>query len=310
MIHSHSNRSFKAYASHFFDDDGSYVRYAKVSGRAHSENYVKKLRAITKNYLVPAFGEMTLEGITSNDIKAALSKFKENGLSNKSVNHIFSVLRIILNDSLNNGMMYLSPLRGVRPFAEERKPRKPFELDEAVRILHEDFKSEKIRIFILTAALIGMRAGEIMAIRRETLHPTYIEVKDQIQNRTLCQTKTRQTRIVPIIPELYELLNTLAERDFTFDGIRRGEPNDELRKILIQLMPEKRKSAGYCLHSFRHFCNTRMLSENISPVKVTAVLGHSTSTLSDIQKTYTNFTEADFKEVYEFQKKYFHLLND
>ena len=149
-----------------------------------------------------------------------------------------------------------------------------------------------------------------MSIRRETLHPTYIEVKDQIQNHTLCPTKTKQARIVPIIPELYELLNTLAEKDFAFDGIRRGEPSDELRKILIQTMPEKRKANGYCLHSFRHFCSPQMLSENISPVKVAAVLGHSVGTVSDIQKTYTNFTEADFKELYEFQEKYFHLLND
>ena len=154
-----------------------------------------------------------------------------------------------------------------------------------------------------------MRAGELMAIRRETLHPTYIEVKDQIQNHTLCPTKTKQTRIVPIIPELYEMLNALAEKDFAFDGMRRGEPSDELRKILIQIMPEKRKANGYCLHSFRHFCSPQMLSENISPVKVAAVLGHSTGMVSDIQKTYTNFTEADFSEVYDFQKKYFHLLN-
>ena len=157
VIYSQSNLTFKAYAAHFFDDDGSYIRYAKVSGRAHSENYVKKLHSITKNYLIPTFGEMVLEGITSDDIKAALSKFKESGLSNKSVNHVLSVLRIILNDSLNNGMMYLSPLRGVSAFADERKARKAFELDEAVKIFHANFKSEKIRSFVLTAALTGMR---------------------------------------------------------------------------------------------------------------------------------------------------------
>ena len=155
-----------------------------------------------------------------------------------------------------------------------------------------------------------MRAGEIMAIRRETLHPTYIEVKDQIQNHALCPTKTKTARIVPIIPELYTLLNSLAEKEFAFDGISANEPSNELRKILIQIMPEKRKEAGYCLHSFRHFCSPQMLSENISPVKVAAILGHSTGVVSNIQKSYTNFTEADFKEVYEFQKKYFHLLND
>ena len=69
VIYSQSNRTFKSYAAHFFDDDGSYIRYVRISGRAHSENYVKKLRSITKNYLIPTFGEMPLEGITSDDVK-------------------------------------------------------------------------------------------------------------------------------------------------------------------------------------------------------------------------------------------------
>ena len=311
VIFSQTNKSFKTYAGHFFDAESTYIQYAKASGHEYSPSYVKKLQSVTRRYLLPAFGEMSLQSITPDDVKRSFSKLKaENRLSNKTLNDILSVFRIIINDATDNGLIYLSPLRGVRPFARNPKPRKAFEIDDAVRILHADFKSEKIRIFILTAALTGMRAGEIMAIRRETLHPAYIEVKDQIQNKTLCPTKTKTARIVPIIPEVHELLNSLAEKDFAFDGINANEPSNELRKILIRLMLEKREAGGYCLHSFRHFCNTQMLSENISPVKVAAVLGHSTGTVSNIQKTYTNFTETDFKEVYEFQKKYFHLLSD
>lgn len=311
LIYTHSNKSFRAYASHFFDDDGLYLRYAKASGHEYSRSYIRKLQSVTKRYLIPAFGDRPLNGITMNDVKSALFDLKEKRkLSNKTLNDILSIFRIIITDVMNNGLIFLSPINGIKSFARNPRPRNAFELADAVLILHSDFSSEKIRIYLLVAALTGMRVSEILAIRKETLHKTYIEVKDQIQNKTLRPTKTKTTRIVPIIPELYAILHGMIGNDFVFEGIREGVPSNELRKLLKKLMPEKRLAQGYCLHSFRHFCNTQMLSENISPVKVAAVLGHSIGTVSQIQKAYTNFTETDFSEVYEFQKKYFHLLND
>ena len=50
-----------------------------------------------------------------------------------------------------------------------------------------------------------------------------------------------------------------------------------------------------------------LLSQNVSPVKVAAVLGHSTG-VSSVQERYTNFTEADYVEVYEKQSKLFKEL--
>ncbi len=45
----------------------------------------------------------------------------------------------------------------------------------------------------------------------------------------------------------------------------------------------------------------------MAPIKVDAVLDHSTG-VSSVQEIYTNFTEADFTEIYEVQKKLFYEL--
>ena len=63
----------------------------------------------------------------------------------------------------------------------------------------------------------------------------------------------------------------------------------------------------WCYHSLRHFYNTYLLSNNISPIKVAAVLGHLTG-VSSVQERYTKFTEADYKEIYEVQGVLFNEL--
>ncbi len=70
--------------------------------------------------------------------------------------------------------------------------------------------------------------------------------------------------------------------------------------MLVANMTERNEERGYCFHSWRHFYNTYLLSKNISPVKVASVLGHSTG-VSSVLERYTNFTEADYKEIYEVQ---------
>lgn len=79
------------------------------------------------------------------------------------------------------------------------------------------------------------------------------------------------------------------------------------RMALLKNMPDRKKERGYCFHSWRLFFNTYLLSNNVAPIKVDAVLDHSTG-VSSVQEIYTNFTEADFTEIYEVQKKLFYEL--
>ena len=94
---------------------------------------------------------------------------------------------------------------------------------------------------------------------------------------------------------------------YVFYDVGATRASNTLHQILVANMPEPTKKCGYCFHSWRHFYNTYLLSQNISPLKVASVLGHSTGAGS-VQENYTNFTEADYKEIYDVQSKLFNDL--
>lgn len=122
--------------------------------------------------------------------------------------------------------------------------------------------------------------------------------------------KTKQTRKIPICPELFKFLSERIEHSpdgFVFYDVGATKASDSLRKVLNENIPERKKECGYCFHSWRHFYNTYLLSNNINPIKVAAVLGHSTG-VGSVQERYTNFTDADYKEIYDIQSQLFNEL--
>ena len=139
---------------------------------------------------------------------------------------------------------------------------------------------------------------------------TYIDLRDQYLRGQLRPLKTKEARKIPICPELYKLFLERIEQSpdgYVFYNVGATKASDVLHRVLMKNMPERNEERGYCFHSWRHFFNTYLLSNNISPIKVAAVLGHSTG-VSSVQERYTNFTEADYKEIYEVQSVLFNEL--
>ena len=187
-------------------------------------------------------------------------------------------------------------------------PREAFTMDDAKQILFDfHWKNQSHRFFNFVGAITGMRLSELHAIRKDNLKETYIDLQDQFLNGKLRPLKTKEARKVPVCAELHELLSeriSRSENGYAFYDVAETMASDTLREVLQKNMPERKKERGYCFHSWRHFFNTYLLSKNVSPIKVAAVLGHSTG-VSSVQERYTNFTEADYQEIYEQQKKLF-----
>lgn len=86
-----------------------------------------------------------------------------------------------------------------------------------------------------------------------------------------------------ICPELYKLLSErIAQSNdgYVFYDVGATKASDSLRKVMIANIPEKYKENRYCFHSWRHFYNTYLLSNDINPIKVAAVLGHLKSVIN------------------------------
>lgn len=311
-----TNQTFALYATHFFDNDSIWVQDKLSLGTkdhpAISELYLEKLQMTTRKYLVPYFGPKKLSSLKPTDMKEyRLKLIREDKLSYKTINDIFMVFKIIIDTAMSDNILLYSPLRGIKPLMKNPAPREAFTMKDAKTVLFDcKWTNDAYREFNFVAALTGMRLSEIHALRQENVRESYIDLKDQYLNAKLRPLKTKEARKVPICPELYELLKKRLDdspNGYVFYDVAETMASKTLREVLLKYLPEKKKERGYCFHSWRHFTNTYFLSQNVSPVKVASMLGHSTG-VSSVQERYTNFTEADYQEIYENQSKLFKEL--
>ena len=306
--------TFHSFARNFYDFGSVWVKDKLSLGTedkpAISERQIKKYQGFVRHYFLRYIPNKLVSAFTPTDIKEFRTcLLEQSDLSRKTINDIMSCLRIMLTSALNDGIIARNPFLGIHPLVTAPHPRDAFPLETVKRIVGYDWNDEQVRTFMLTAALTGMRLSEINAIRRQNLNPTFIDLRDQFCHGKLRPLKTREARKIPLCEKLFTLLETMIPygMDFVFDELPETRASDALREMLTKTMPEVRKAHGYCFHSLRHFACTFYLSENIAPVKVAAMLGHSTG-VSSMQERYTNFTEENYKEIYTVQEKLFDYL--
>ena len=316
LLYNGQNMAFAQYASGWFDDGSDWLQDRLACGTpehpALSETYITKLRCDLNNYLLPYFGKIKMEDLRPSHIKHFRTwMIQEKNLSHKTINNAVSTLRQITDYALADSVIMFDPMRGIKTLNKVEKKRDSFTIDEAVKIFHAPWKDSKTRLANLTSACTGLRQSEILALGTENIKDDYINLTYQIVHGNFCQLKTKEPRKIPLCKELHDTLIAAIKPgcDYVFDAMECQQPYIHLRYVLRDIgMELERKDRGLCYHSWRHFFNTYLLSKNVSPVKVAAILGHSTGPLS-MQQRYTNFQASDMPEVVTLQKKLFDMLN-
>lgn len=308
------NVRFHQFCSTFFAENSSWVRDRLALGTkdkpAIGERQLIKYRGFVKNYFLQYISNNPLDSFSPSDIKEFRLKLLENSeLSRKSINDVMSCLRVMFTSALNDGLILRDPFRGISPLVTEPKPRDAFSLNHMIAIVNYEWKNPDVRLFIFVAALTGLRLSEINSLRRDNIKEDYIDLQNQYRSGKLMPLKTRHARKIPICRDLHNMLisNIPEGKDFVFDSLPDDKASDDLREMLVKTMPEERIKHGYCFHSLRHFANTFYLDRGILPIKVAAVMGHSTG-VSSMQERYTNFSPENYKEFYEVQKELLNIL--
>jgi len=313
LLYTGINQTFGQYALGWFDNGSAWLQDRMAIGTvdhpALSESTLKRFRSDLKNHILPYFEHKKLQEIKPSDVKHFRTwLMQEQKMSPKSVNNIMSTIKIITDYALADNAILFDPLRGIRPMIVNNKIRDAFSIDEAKRIFSAAWMSQITKAANLTAACTGMRMSEILAIKKENLHETYIDLTNQVYRGKVCPLKTKAARKVPITPQLYRILKPLAQNGYAFGSVDAQRIYIHLRNVMTGLhMDKERVKRNLCFHSWRHFCNTFLLAENVPPVKVAAVLGHSTGAGS-MQERYTNWSPDMFPEVYAAQAKLIKML--
>lgn len=295
QIVTRENVSFGSFAKDFFAWDGQYVRSLTLRGRQIGQRHVANQQAYVDNYLIPAFGPDKLSRIDSDRILELALDLKERGLSASTINHILLTLRTVLQYALRK--KYLQSLPDIDTVVGAKVERGILTPEEVQRFFAQDWDDVRHKAINLVAATTGMRLGEIMGLRWQSVHPGWIEVVASWERGVgLKGTKTGRSRNVAVPMKtqtaLQEVLTASPWResdDFVFAGRSRSAPLDHKTVQIkfagylaaIGIDEETRRRRGLSFHSWRHFFNSLLINGRIPLLKVQALTGHSSNRMSE-----------------------------
>ena len=241
---------------------------------------------LLRKYLMPFFGDCGLADINRQMIQRFVAQMSKN-LAPKSVALAKNCLGKVLSTAVEWGYIQANPATGVRlptdSIQQERIALAPEQLRQLIAELEEPYKS-----MVLIAALIGLRRGELFALRWSAVdfERKMIRIRESVYEGHFSTPKTRSSiRNIAMSEALGNLLEELrpknaAANDLVFVS-KVGTPlrPENILKRIIHPACECLKLPKVGWHTLRHTSAT-LLHER-EPLRVAqAILGHS-----DLQTT-------------------------
>jgi integrase len=202
----------------------------------------------------------------------------------------YRLLRTILNDAVEDGLLVRNPCT-IRGAGVERSPERR---SASVAQVYElaDAIEPRYRLMVLLATFCGLRLGELLALRRETVNLLHrrIEVVEQLQELSSGVLEfgppksAAGVRSVSVPPHvMHDLEAHLAEwvepepSSLVFTGPR----TDVLRRLTFTTAWNRARSAvGLAqlhFHDLRHTGNTLAASTGASTKELMVRMGHSST---------------------------------
>jgi integrase len=285
----------------FADAAAEFMRYAEYD-RALKPSTLRGYRSIVSAYLLPAFGDRSVESITSREIEAWRASLVEGRsgrkIANATRNRILVLTHGIFRRACKVYGLPQNPVAGV-----ERHPQRTsgdievFSPEEVWALVRAAANEQDAAIF-LTAAFTGMRRGELIALRWRDLDfgGHAVRVRSSYAGGALTAPKSGKVRSMPLAPDVATALAGLSQRDL-FNGeddlVFVGEAGSYIdgsalrRRYKTALADAKLRDLRF--HDLRHTFGTRMIAR-ADIRRVQEWMGHA-----DVQTTmrYLHYAPRD-----------------
>ena len=239
-----------------------------------------------RNHVLPYFKTMTLQSVTPADIRDWLGKTQSKGIAPSTIKAAYQVLDQILNQATIDGLISRSPCVGVQLPKDRRHAEVCFLTPAEVAALAEA-TDPRFKVFILTAAYTGMRAGELAALkldRLNLLHGT-IEVRESLSEvrgkPVVGPTKTGKPRTITVPRFLSELLathiSTCSANGYVFTSPNGGPHRHRnfYARFFKPAVRSARLPTRLRFHDLRHTCAAILIANGRHMEEVKEYLGHS-----------------------------------
>lgn len=273
-------------------------RWFELNSPGWTQSTIDNRRWVLSSFIIPRWGEEEAEGIDPVD----LSRWFNADLTNVSEGTRDLVLRIFraaMNFAVREEMITRSPLKSVklaRTHKEQKSPPDASELAEAI----ESVQDQPWRNLAITAALTGLRRGEIAGLRWRDVGEGRILVSRSIVGTSKGAIvkgpkSERSRRRIAVGPALQQLLNKMYAERRTACIINKVEPMSETyvfskdptgRKPLDPRSITKwwakcRPRPDMAFHDLRHWGASEMLAAGVDPITVASRLGHDPAVLME-----------------------------
>jgi len=260
----------------------SYLEWSKAQHLDHKHNMWR-----ANKYLLPRFGELRLEDITTHNVEQLKVELSNNGLKSDTIYKIIYLLSSIFEYARNSSPSLINPIRGkVRRL--HKTARSPMRIriytdSEIQSLLSSASSNPNYVVAIALAVYAGLRASEVKAL--EWKHVDFENERLDVCQRTvngilMDTTKSGKSRVIPMIKgsQLYDLLASHAKNNNssgfvveTAQGKSFSKHEDFFHKI--KKYAGITRKAGF--HDLRHtFATNAAKKVDISTLQIW--LGHST----------------------------------
>ena len=280
----------------------------------HCENRLKPSTVINykmylRKHIEPFFRKMKMLDVTSSVISKFIKQKKDiDGLSNKTINNILTMIKTVFNVAVREDLIYKNPIISVKKLRAEHYEMSFLDKDEIQKVLsvtRENYPNFYPLLF--TAIMTGMREGEILALKWQDIDFVNKEI---IINKTLFRNKiqppktAQSNRKINMPDVLLEVLKSVQKTDgeIVFPNKKGGytDPNNMVKRYFKPCL----RLAGIKeirFHDLRHTFAALLIDKNVPPKYIQAQMGHSS-----IQVTMDRYGHL----MSETTNKYRNILND
>lgn len=300
---------FGEFAQIFWEYDTCPIVQDKLSrGYSYGREACKTNWQRTRKYLIPSLGSLCLEEITPSHVKQMMMDMSAQGRSGSTVNATVTILRQMLDEAVQRGMLRSNPCNTVKPLALNAKKRGIFTVEEVRKMMNVKYKKfPEMPIMIELAATTGMRLGEVMALQSHQIQRNGINVCQSYAPITgLKTTKAGYERPVPVTDHTLDRIRSIprwlgSDWIFTLDG-KAPVSSSSVSAYMREIMDEcgiDWKARNLSFHSLRHFVNTMLVRANIQPEKIRAVIGHESEEMTE---HYLHLSISDYDQIRGIQQ--------
>ncbi|MGO9822755.1 MAG: tyrosine-type recombinase/integrase [Solirubrobacteraceae bacterium] len=251
----------------FADAAVEWLRFVECD-RERKPSTIKDYRSALESRLLPEFGAMAIEDITTDLVERWRASLGE--LSNRSKNKLLIIMHGIFRRAQTVYGLALNPLARVEKHPQRRSSDIEVFSPEEVWALVRAASSEQDATLFLTAAFTGLRRGELLALhwRDVDFAGATIRVRASYAGGELTTPKSGKVRAVPMAPDVASALAQLGQRenwvgedDLVFAGTAGGYLDGAALSRRYKATLRRAGLRQLRLHDLRHTFGTRMIAK-------------------------------------------------